>query len=239
MEAAIQQSRDNRIRVCAIIPAYNEAKTIAEIVQRAKKYVDTVFVVDDGSSDETAEIARQNGAQVIKSPVNRGIGATQQSGYNAAISSGFDYVIQLDSDGQHDPKYIPEILEVAQRCDMVIASRFLNSSHTAYPFVRRLGISFFTLVVNLLTHASTTDTTSGYRAYRTESLKKLGQLPNRHWAVWQTLEAANKGLSIKEVSVEMPVRDTGNSQFSFRTYGLYPFRMVWIIVRFILWERAR
>jgi len=230
----MQQSGNNRIRTCAIIPVHNEASTIAEIVRETKKYVDIVLVVDDGSDDGTAEIAQDNGAYVIRHSANRGVGTALQSGYDTAISNRFDYIVQLDGDGQHNPNYIPELLEVAQKCDMVIASRFLNGSYQGYPFIRRLGISFFTLVVNLLTHASITDTTSGYRAYRTGSLEKLGRLPDRHWAVGQTLEAARKGFSIKEVSVEMPVRDAGESQFSVVTYGLYPFRMVWVVMKVML-----
>lgn len=231
---AQQSSGSEPKRVCIVITAYNEVPTIADIICKSKKYVDTVFVVDDCSNDGTDEIARQNGARLIKHSVNRGIGAAQQSGYDAAISNGFDYIIQIDSDGQHNPKYIPEMLEVAQGCDMVIASRFLSKSYQGYPFVRRLGISFFTLVANLLTRANITDITSGYRVYRTGSLRKLSRLPNRHWAVWQTLEAAKKGFRIREVSVEMPVRDVGKSQFSLVTYGLYPFRMFWTILKVLL-----
>ena len=222
------------MKVCAVIPAYNEAKTIGEVVQQTKQYVDTVYVVDDGSSDGTAEIARQNGALVIRHSVNRGVGAAQQSGYNAAISNGFDYIVQLDSDGQHDPKHIPKMLELVQGCDMVIASRFLNNSYREYPLVRRLGISFFTRLANLLTHANATDVTSGYRVYRTESLNKLSPLPNRHWAIEQTLEAAKRGFRIKEVSVEMPLREIGKSQFSIVRYALYPFRMIHVMLKVML-----
>ncbi len=231
-----QNSGSELKKVCAVIPAFNEAKTIGKIIQETKNYVDAVFVVDDGSNDGTGEVAQQNGARVIKHNVNRGIGAAQQSGYDAAICNGFDYIIQIDGDGQHNPKYIPEMLEVAQGCDMVVASRFLNGSHQGYPFVRRLGISFFTLVVNVLTHAAITDVTSGYRLYNTESLRKLSRLPSRHWAIEQTLEAAKKGFRIKEVSVEMPVRNIGKSQFSVVTYGLYPFRMVWVVMKVMLFK---
>lgn len=232
----MQESGNNRIRVCAIIPAYDEAKTIAEIVQETKKYVDMVFVVDDGSTDNTAQVAQQNGAQVIRHRVNRGIGAAQQSGYDAAINNEFDYIVQLDSDGQHNPKHILEMLEVAKECDMVIASRFLNKSYRSYPFFRRLGVSFFTLVANLLTHVGITDVTSGYRVYRTESLRKLSRISSRHWAVEQTLEVGKKGFKIKEVSVEMPVRNTGKSQFSVARYTLYPLRMIWVVLKVMLFK---
>lgn len=224
------------MKVCAVIPAYNEAKTIGNIIQETKKYVDTVFVVDDGSTDNTAEMARRNGAEVIQYPVNRGPGAAVQTGYAAAITNGFDYIVQIDADGQHNPKHIPRMLSIAQNCDIVIGSRFLNKSYRAYPFLRRLGISFFTLVANLLTQVDITDVTSGYRVYRAESLKKLSRISSRHWAVEQTLEAGKKGFRIKEVSIEMPRRDIGKSQFSLLVYGLYPFRMLWAILKVMLFR---
>lgn len=224
------------MKVCAVIPAYNEEKTVGVVVERTKQYVDTVFVVDDGSIDGTAEIARRYGAEVIQHPVNQGIGAAQQTGYNAAIRNDFDYLIQLDSDGQHDPKYIPEMLEIARSCDMVIASRFRNSNCDGYPFVRRLGISFYSRLTNLLTHANITDVTSGYRIYRMECLKKINRLPNKHWAIAQTLEVAKKGFVIKEVPVSMPTRKQGKSQFSFTTYVLYPIKMILVITRVMLFR---
>ena len=224
------------MRICAIIPAYNERETIDKIIQETKQYVDTVFVVDDGSTDDTAEMARENGAEVIRHDVNRGIGAAQQSGYNVAIRNGYDYIVQLDGDRQHNPEHIPEMLSVAQGCDMVIGSRFLNKSYRGYPFVRRIGISFFTLVVKLLVGVNITDVTSGYRVYKAESLRKLGQLSSRHWAVEQTLEAGKRGFNIKEISIEMPVRNMGKSQFSLVRYALYPFRMIPIIIKVMLFR---
>lgn len=224
------------MKICAVIPAYNEAATIGKVIQETKKYVDAVFVVDDGSTDNTAEVAQHHGAQVIRHRTNRGIGAAQQSGYDAAINNGFDYIVQLDGDGQHNPEHIPEMLSVAQGCGMVIGSRFLNESYRAYPFVRRLGISFFTLVVNLLTHVGITDVTSGYRVYRTESLRKLSRTSSRHWAVEQTLEAGKRGFRLKEVPIEMPPRDTGKSQFSLAVYARYPFTMTWVILKVMLFR---
>ena len=108
------------MKVCAVIPAYNEAATIGEIIQETKKYVDKVFIVDDASVDNTAEVATENGAEVIRHNINRGIGAAQRTGYTVAMSDGFDYIVQLDADGQHDPRYIPTLLETAQDYDMII-----------------------------------------------------------------------------------------------------------------------
>lgn len=218
-------------KVCAVIPAYNEHGTLGKVVQEIKKYVDTVIVLDDGSTDDTGEIARQNGAQVFRHESNRGIGLALQSGYDIAISNNFDLVVQLDADGQHDPKHIAEMLNLIKNCDVIIGSRFPNQSHRQYPVVRRAGISFFTAIVNFLGGTRVTDVTSGYRMYRTQVLKKLTPLSERHWAVGQTLEIGKMGFTVKEISIEMPVRSTGKSQFSFIKYALYPFRMILIIIK--------
>ncbi len=222
------------MNVCAVIPAYNEERTIGEVVRETQKYVDKVFVINDGSTDCTAEVARQSGAEVIHHSMNRGAGASFQTGCDAAIVNGFDFMVQVDADRQHDPAYIPQMLQTIRGCDMVIASRFLSSSHNKCPFIRRLGISFFTRVVNLLTKAKITDVTSGYRMFRTASLEKLASVPDRHWAVAQTMNAATKGLRIKEVPVKMPIRTEGKSQFSLKVYCLYPLRMASIVLRFSL-----
>ena len=227
----------NQPKVCAVIPAYNECSTIAKIVQETRKHVDTVCVVDDGSTDDTGEIARQNGAHVIRRQNNEGIGLALQSGYEIATKGNFDLVIQLDSDGQHDPRQIEDMLEVIGDCDVVIGSRFLNCSYREYPLARRAGISFFTSIVNLLTGTKITDVTSGYRMFRSQVLKQLTPLTRRHWAVEQTLEIGKMGFSIKEISIEMPLRDTGESQFSFIRYALYPFRMILVVLRVMLFKR--
>ncbi len=119
---------------------------------------------------------------------------------------------------------------------MVIGSRFLNPSHKKYSMTRRSGIKFFTWVANYLGSLRVTDVTSGFRCYRAHALTQLTSLPDRHWALEQTLEAAKKGMNIAEVSVEMPVRDTGVSQFNIKTYALYPFRMIDCVIKVLLFR---
>jgi glycosyltransferase involved in cell wall biosynthesis len=148
--------RSNKLKVCAIIPAFNEESTIADVVQKTKNYVDLVLVVDDASTDMTAQIAQQNGAYVIRRQTNHGPGTALQILYDTTKLDDYDYadfsyIVQVDADGQHDPKYIPEMLRVAQSCDIVIGSRFLNASHRDHPLTRRIGIRFFSCVVSILT----------------------------------------------------------------------------------------
>jgi len=224
------------LNVCAIIPAYNEAKTIGDIIRRTRLYLPKIFVIDDCSSDGTGDIARECGAEVIRHATNGGPGAALRSGLKAARAAGYEFAVQVDADGQHDPKYIPEMLRAAQDADMVIASRFLNGSYRQYPLVRRLGVTFFSMAVRTATGQSITDVTSGFRVYRIESVSCLTDLPDRHWAVAQTMEAAKKGLRIREISAEMPVRREGKSQFSLVRYALYPFRMLPVMVKYALFR---
>ncbi len=229
------------MKICAIIPAHNEEATIGSIIKETRKYVDQVFVVDDASTDNTAKVALQHNAQVIQHTINQGQGGALQTAYDIAVLNLLDnvvyeYIVQLDADGQHDPQYIPEMLKMAQSCDIVIGSRFLNESYKEFPFIRKIGIVFFSQLVNLLTRAGITDVTSGYRVYRTETLKKLNPLTKRNWAIETTLEAAVKGMKIKEVSVEMPVRNLGKSQFSFKKYVTYPYKVIWAMIKIMIFK---
>lgn len=224
------------VSTVAVIPAYNEEDTIGPVVEETSKYVDEVVVVDDGSDDGTSRVARDNNAHVIEHMINMGVGGAQRTGYRYAIRNGYDFVVQIDADGQHDPGLIPLLLDEAEDSDMVIGSRYLNESYKEYGWVRNAGIRFFTLLVNVLGGIEITDVTSGYRVYRVDKLKDIIYESDKHWAVEQTLEAARQGQDIREVSVEMPTREAGESQFDLETFVMYPIRMVDIILRVIIFR---
>jgi glycosyltransferase involved in cell wall biosynthesis len=224
------------VNVVAVVPAYNEQSTIGTVVDETAPHVDEVVVVDDGSSDDTATIARDHGATVVTHVVNTGVGGAVRTGYRYAIRNNYDFVAQVDGDGQHDPSYLPELLTVAENNDMVIGSRYLNDSIEDYSLVRRAGINFFTGVVNTLGGIDITDVTSGYRIYRVSMLEEIMHRSNKHWAVEQTLQAANNDYRIKELSVEMPTRDEGASQFDIETFVMYPIRMADTIVRVLVFR---
>ncbi len=230
--------RINLEKVVVIIPAHNEEKTIKKVIQGIKQYIRNVIVVDDGSEDNTARLSEDERVMVIRHIINKGVGGAQKTAYRLAFEEGFDYIIQIDADGQHDPKYIPLLLEkIKENYDMVIGSRFLNQSYKDYQKGRQWGIRFFSWLVNLFGKIKVTDVTSGYRIYRTKKLFDLTESFNQHWAVEQTLEAARRGWKIAEISIEMPVRKHGQSQFNLKTYFLYPFRMFEVILRVLLFRR--
>jgi glycosyltransferase involved in cell wall biosynthesis len=224
------------MKVCAVIPAYNEAATIGEVIRETKKYIATIFVVDNGSTDNTAEIARDRGAQVIDCSAKRGYGAAQYAGQQVAMQNGFDYILQVDADGQHDPIYIPKLLEAAQggNYDIVLGSRFLGDSYKNLSLVRKIGIVFYSKVVSFLGRAKITDVTSGFKVYKASSLRRLNKPSDVNPAVEQMLEIAKRGMTIKEIAVEMPARSAGESDFNSTKFALYPFKAIWLILKVML-----
>ena len=226
------------MKVIALIPAFNEEKTLAGVIAGVQEYVGEVVVVNDGSSDATAEVARKEGAIVLSHVLNRGVGAAQSTGYHYGIEKGYDFIVQVDGDGQHNPRYIPELLKVVTSgYDMVIGSRFLNPSFRHYSLIRRKGVPFLSRLTNLLAGLTVTDVTSGFRVYRVKKLQELSRHQDRHWAVEQTLEAARKGWRIKEISVEMPTRQIGETQFNVKTILLYPVRVLEAILKILIFRR--
>jgi len=224
------------VRSLAVIPAYNESETIGTVIDGTNDYVEEVVVVDDGSEDATVQIAREHGATVLEHAFNTGVGGAVRTGYRYAIEEDFDFVVQVDADGQHDPAEIPRLLEAARDQDMVIGSRYLNESYQEYSPVRKLGIQFFTAMVNTLGGVEITDVTSGFRVYRVSALKSILHHSDKHWAVEQTLEAARRDFDITEVSTEIPTRTDGDSQFTLETFVLYPLRMTDTALRVLLFR---
>jgi len=240
-DAASASSDERRQRaersVLAIVPAYNESETVADVVTETRRYVDKVVVVDDASTDDTADRAREVADGVVTHPKNMGVGGAVHTGYQVGVREGFDVVIQIDGDGQHDPADIPRLLAKMDEddADMVIGSRWLNDSHKEYSFVRRAGIRFFTWEVNRLSDLDITDVTSGFRAYSGELLADLSRPENSHWALEQTLEASRKGYRIAEVSTPMPP-ETDGSQFDLGTFLKYPPRMLKTTLKVLLFR---
>ncbi|MEM5835010.1 MAG: glycosyltransferase family 2 protein [Candidatus Aenigmatarchaeota archaeon] len=166
----MEKIRKKKKRVIAIIPAYNESKTIEKIVRETRKYVDEVVVVDDGSSDSTGELAKKAGAKVIKHDKNMGLGKSLRDGFSYAISKNFDIIITLDADGQHSPSDIPKFIEaINEGYDFVLGERNL----ACYPLIKKIGNVFLNFMTNLISGTTLRDTESGFRAYTTNALKKI------------------------------------------------------------------
>lgn len=155
-------------RLLVIIPAYNEEASLAKVIGDVWTAVPEaeIVVINDGSYDRTPQVARSAGAHVVNLPYNLGIGAAMQTGFMFADENGFDYAVQVDGDGQHDPREIAVILEPVMRgeADVVIGSRYIEDRGYVTPKARRMGIIILAHYISLLTRRKATDTTSGFRA---------------------------------------------------------------------------
>jgi glycosyltransferase involved in cell wall biosynthesis len=223
-ESAAVESTDGRLaglRRIAIVPALNEAVTVASVVEEIRD-VDPdfeVLVVDDGSTDETAKRALDAGARVLRLPLNLGIGGAMQAGYLYALEQGYDIAVQVDGDGQHDPRELRRLLDpiLEGRADMVIGTRFARGKEKTYraPIGRSVGIRLFAGIVSLRVRQRMTDTTSGFRAVNRRGIEVFaGDYPHDYPEVETVVTAARGGLRITEVPVEMRLRAAGRSSIT-------------------------
>jgi len=199
-------STENRKKVIACVPAYNEEKTVAKIVLLAQKHVDTVVVVDDGSEDLTGEIAKRLGAYVVRHDTRKGYGAAIQTCFKTARDLNADVMVTLDADGQHDPEEIPKLIKpiLDNEADIVIGSRFLNTkSVNEIPLYRRLGIKTITYLARKATgNRKLSDAQSGFRAYSRKAIEEL-KIEETGMSVSTEilLKAAEKKLNIVEIPI--------------------------------------
>src|SRR2546426_4269127 len=202
-------TKDEPVSLLAAIPAFNEQKTIGSVVLTALRYATKGIVIDDGSEDETASIAQQAGATVIRHPTNRGYGAALRSCFEYARESEFEVLVILDGDGQHRPEMIPQVAAPVDegRADVSIGSRFLEGHKTGgAPGYRRFGIRVITKLTNLGTRHSgkITDAQSGFRAYSRAAIASLDPLETDMGASAEILWDANRqSLRIVEVPIEV------------------------------------
>jgi hypothetical protein len=202
------------VRVLVVIPTFNEAANIAGVVSGVRHvFPGDVVVVDDGSSDDTASIARRSGAIVLRHPCNLGIGAAVQTGFLYARQHAYDAVVRVDGDGQHDPAYIPGLLDALTNAaaDIVIGSRFLAGAGYRSTVVRRVGILILG-VLGALVGARVTDPTSGYWALNRRAFEVLAKFqPDDYPETQSLLVATRAGCRVRELPVIMQARGAGRS----------------------------
>lgn len=169
-----EQSLSHDQTVVAVIPAYNEDRFIGSVLLKIRPYVDRVIVVDDGSSDKTAAIAREAGADVLEHCINQGKARAMSTGFARALALGADVVVTIDADGQHDPHEIPQVVApvIQGHADMVIGSRF-RGTRSQIPLWRQFGQHGLTLVTNVASGVASSDSQSGFRAFRADALRSL------------------------------------------------------------------
>lgn len=219
------------MKILLIIPAYREEKNIAEVVEKAKNHCPEldILVVDDGSGDYTSSIAANCGALAIKHPFNLGYGAALQTGYKYAASRGYDIVVQMDADGQHDPKYIKGLVEEirGRRADVAIGSRFLSGVKYRTRLNRRIGMLLFGRLVSLIVGQKITDSTSGFQALNKDVVAFLtGDIyPFDYPDADVIIMLHRAGFRIKEVPLVMYSKDGPKSMHSGLKPLYYIFKM--------------
>jgi glycosyltransferase involved in cell wall biosynthesis len=208
-------------RLIAIVPAWNESGAIGKVVDEIKEFDSAidVVVIDDCSTDDTAEVAGSHGATVLRLPFNVGIGGAVQTGFRYALEEGYEIAVRLDGDGQHAASEIPRILGPvdAGDADLVIGSRFVDPDGTYRPpFARRIGIRVFARLVSVLGGQRVTDTTSGFVALDRTGIELFAkEFPHDYPEVEATLVALRSGLRVAQVQVDMRERTTGSSSITF------------------------
>jgi glycosyltransferase involved in cell wall biosynthesis len=206
-------------RVCVVIPAFNEARSVARVIGRAQGALPQarVVVVNDGSKDETAVRALRAGATVITLPVNLGIGGAVQAGYLYALRHGFDIAIQVDGDDQHDPAEIERLLDPIRtgRAEMTVGSRWLGRGDYVAPQGRRVAMRLLAALVRWRTGGTFTDTTSGFRAVGAQGIALFARTyPTDFPEVESLVLASRNGLRVEEVPVRMTPRSHGQSSIA-------------------------
>jgi glycosyltransferase involved in cell wall biosynthesis len=214
-------SRVAALRRIAVIPALNEEDSIAGVIAeiRAADPGFEVIVVDDGSTDRTAAVAAKTGAQVLRLPFNLGIGGAVQTGLQYARDHDFDISVQIDADGQHDPRELPKLLAplIAGEADVVVGSRFLGGEKNYNaPILRRVGIRSFAGIISVLVGQPLTDTSSSFRAFSRRAIVYFARDYPHGFVetVEATVIAARCGLRLKEVPVVMRQRLIGQSSLT-------------------------
>jgi glycosyltransferase involved in cell wall biosynthesis len=205
----------------AVLPAYNESSTVADVIhalrERAPQF--DPLVIDDGSTDDTAALSERAGASVLRIPFNLGIGGAVQAGFMYALENGYDYVAQVDADGQHDPGELKKLLAAVdgpERVDMVCGSRFLSGDdHYPAPISRRTGIHIFAFLLSRIVASPVSDPTSGFRLYNRHAIELFARdYPHDYPEVEAVLMLHHHRLRMREVPVKMYVRGGGRSSIS-------------------------
>jgi len=201
-------------RTLVVMPALNEEASVAAVIAEVKAKVDgvDVLVVDDGSTDATAARAREAGALVASLPFNLGVGGAMRVGFRYAVENGYANVVQIDSDGQHDPAGVPALLSALESADLVLGARFAGEGDYAVRGPRRWAMVTLARVLSRTSGTTLTDTTSGFRASGSRAVALFAEHYPAEY-LGDTIEAlviaSRSGLRVVQVPVAMRPRAAG------------------------------
>ena len=202
-----------------IIPAYNESANIEKTVEAIKKEASEFdyVIINDCSTDNTREICEKNQYNIVNLPIILGIGGAVQTGYRYGYEEGYDVAVQVDGDGQHDPRFLNEMAEYLEshNLDMVIGSRFINKEGFQSSGARRLGIKYFTVLIYLMTGKKITDPTSGLRMANRDVMKLFAyDYPKDYPEPESVVAILRQKKKVEEIPVIMKAREGGVSSIS-------------------------
>ena len=218
------------MKILVIIPCYNEEKNIVNTVNDLKKVNVDYIVINDGSTDNSLKVLKENNINHINLINNVGIGGVMQTGYKYALKNNYDIAIQFDGDGQHDASYIKDLIKPIKekRANLVVGSRFVwNESEFKSTAVRRLGINILSSLYKIITKKELKDMTSGFRAADKEVIKKFAKNYPSEYPEPVTNLAISK-MNIVEVPVKMKERLHGKSSIT-------PFKSIYYMINVILY----
>ena len=217
------------------VPAFNEEDNIGDVISCVKQHVALadILVINDGSPDATAAVARGAGAYVIDLPYNLGIGGAVQTGYIFAHEMGYDIVARLDGDGQHDPAQLVDLIQpvASGEANVVIGSRHVSGRGYQASLSRAIGIKLFATLVSLITGQRFTDTTSGFHAANLEAVAFLAEhLPTDYPEIEGLVLLCRAGFRVREVPVTMRPRLAGHSSITVFHAVYYVFKVLLAIL---------
>ncbi|MBW3020951.1 glycosyltransferase family 2 protein [Candidatus Woesearchaeota archaeon] len=215
--------------VWAVIPAYNESKNIGNVLKEVKKYLKNIVVIDDGSKDNTYEVAKNENVIVLRQIPNKGKGAAMRKGCDYAIENGAQKIILMDSDGQHDPKFIPNFINSLNEVDLVFGVRKFSKK---MPLLFRFGNSFLSGSIKVLYGFKLRDTQSGYRAFNSKVYRKIKWKSNDYSVESEMIARAGNN---KVKSKEIPISTIYNDKYK----GTTPWDGVKIFSNMIKWKVLR
>lgn len=188
------------MKECVVIPAHNEGERIRPVLEQAKSRCNNIIVVDDGSTDNTIEEARQSGVTVIRHRVNLGKGAALKTGCDYAVSEGAERLIVMDADGQHDPKEIPSFFQALERSDIAFGFRQVPKT---MPLVLQWGNTFISTMLKMLYRLNIVDSQCGYRAFTAAAYKKIRwEATNYYVESEMIINAGRKKLRPAQIPIE-------------------------------------
>jgi glycosyltransferase involved in cell wall biosynthesis len=219
------------VKTLVIIPAHNEEECIAAVVAETRAALPEadILVVNDASTDATAQQAAAAGAMVISLPFNLGIGGAVQTGYKFAAREGYDMVARLDGDGQHAPAHLPALIApvVNGQADVTIGSRFLQGDSYNSPLARSVGIKLFATIVSAIVGQPLTDTTSGFQVVNRDVLTFYAQeYPQDYPEVESLVLLHRAGFRMREVPTSFRHRQTGQSSITSARAFYYVFKVL-------------